>query len=716
MAFDVEKNLERLGRLLGTDEGFYTLALHSFIESFLRYEKGYGEEMRFPDLTWAFREELIRDRDGGFVEGLNVLGRLGQQHVFTNKVRHAFEPLDAQEAAAATHLFLKFCLLAGIAGHPQAGTLESGLDLWKGRTSITEQNSIIRQMQRELENLRKEKESFAAEQDAYRKLKARIGELQHQAAGLSMEIEKRTDISKRKDEKIDTLRAERKRLLDERDDLLREAEKYGRFEKYLRYLGRLSLYTRTRMDYEQSIAELTPEQEAAVENIRLKKDYLIRGGAGTGKSLVLIESLRRAAMQDELDFGENEQVVLVTFTRTLAKYNRYISRLLGLDLPLDIISTADKLFYDKLLGIEPEAVYDFGLLDRYIGEISLPPFLTPAEMFSEIENFIFGYGISRKEYLDDMIPRKGMRKRISRAQRGGVWGIAEELIARMESTKVYTKNYGRLKLLFYLEEHPEDREIRNISYLFLDEVQDLTPVALKICRELTRRAVIMAGDTGQSLYNYQPPFERAGLDLRGNTKVLKTNFRNTRQIHEFAERFRSLAPAPETAGGTEPFAFREGPLPEVYMAPSAQGLQDYLVRCLSIYLEELCYDPENVVILVPRNRELSAVAERLAGAGYESEVITGEDFDFAASGKVRLSTLHSSKGLDFPVVFLYLPYLHRLNHFGEQEEEAMLRNLVYVGITRGMDNVLIFAGAPGGGEEPISEADPILADLAGMGE
>jgi len=64
-------------------------------------------------------------------------------------------------------------------------------------------------------------------------------------------------------------------------------------ERYLRYLGRLSIYTRTRMDYEQSISQLTPEQEQIVASVNPQKSLLIRGGAGTGKSLVLIEALRQ---------------------------------------------------------------------------------------------------------------------------------------------------------------------------------------------------------------------------------------------------------------------------------------------------------------------------------------------------------------------------------------------------------------------------------------
>lgn len=222
-------------------------------------------------------------------------------------------------------------------------------------------------------------------------------------------------------------------------------KKFDELERYLSYLARLSLYTMTRLDYERSISQLTPEQEAVLSTIKLKKDFLIKGGAGTGKSLVLIECLRKAVIQNELDFGKNENVVLVTFTRTLAKYNRYISEIMGMDLPLDIISTVDTLFYKKLQLIYPETQYDFSLLESYFVRERTPDFLLPSEIISEVDNFLFANAITREEYLEKLIPRYGMRQRLSRQQRRIIWKVREEFVDNMETNRTYTQNYGRLE-------------------------------------------------------------------------------------------------------------------------------------------------------------------------------------------------------------------------------------------------------------------------------
>ncbi|MCK4543376.1 MAG: hypothetical protein KAU17_14175 [Spirochaetales bacterium] len=97
---------------------------------------------------------------------------------------------------------------------------------------------------------------------------------------------------------------------------------------------------------------------------------------------------------------------------------------------------------------------------------------------------------------------------------------------------------------------------------------------------------------------------------------------------------------------------------------------------------ELEYEPENITILVPRNVEIDRVGEYLSQHDIVTTRISGKDFSFSETGSVRLSTLHASKGLDFPVVMMYLPYLNRKPLYDEESTEKLLRNLVYVGMTR----------------------------------
>lgn len=689
----MDAKLDRLVRLLGSDQGFYILALHSFVEWYLRYEKGY-EEHYFHELTWRFRNELIQER-AGFVEGLNCLSGLARQHRFTNEVRHAFEAFDEEEARSATLLFLRFCGLIGLDHARQVKLLGRSLEVWKNRSTIMEQSAQLKTLERILKELKERNRDLLKQKEERDALKMQLREARLTVAQVDLELDRLKTRVESKDERIEALRRDRRYAKERQVELERSLEEYGDLEQYLRYLSRFSLYTRTRMDYEQLVSRLTPEQEEILANVGLDKHLFIKGGPGTGKSLVLIELIRRVLNQRELDFGEDASVVFITFTTTLAKYNEYLASLRKLEFPVKLVRTTDSLLYGKfrtLFGFDYS--YNFDFYEQFLAEHPPPPFFSRQEAESEIENFLFGHMVSREEYVEKMIPRTGMRKGLSREQRLLIWELRDAAVDAMEERKEVSKEYVRMRLAQYLLEHTEDTGIRDISYLFVDETQDLTAAAVTALNELSTRSMVFAADFDQSLYCFQNPFTRAGLNFQGRTRVLKTNFRNTVQIHAFAEEYRRRWADEEEATQEEsrPFPFREGPPPELYRGENPRELREQLLRKLKIYLYELKYEAENICVLVPNNSALEETAHFFEEAGIPAAPIKEREFRFDLRDRVRLGTLHSAKGLDFPVVLLYLPYIERKEYYNAEQTEKLIRNLIYVGMTRAMDCLDIFAG------------------------
>jgi DNA helicase II / ATP-dependent DNA helicase PcrA len=108
---------------------------------------------------------------------------------------------------------------------------------------------------------------------------------------------------------------------------------------------------------------------------------------------------------------------------------------------------------------------------------------------------------------------------------------------------------------------------------------------------------------------------------------------------------------------------------------------------------------ENLAELVAVGREfdesepqgsLEAFLERVSLVADADEIPDGSDPDAAEAGVVTLMTLHTAKGLEFPVVFLTgmedgtFPHLRALGDSKELEEE---RRLAYVGITRARERL-----------------------------
>ncbi len=718
--------LGRLVGLAGTDPGFYILAIHSFVEAYLSKEMDVVEEISFPDLLWRFREQILENAGNRFVQELYCLKNLSKQHHLTNRVRHAFHDSDGEEAVATTHLFVVFCALAGLADQPAVRELERSVQVWSQRTSVLEKSAALQALQAELQSVQEKNAELLTQLSEYQLSQVELKQLGLQVEQVDLELQKSRRSVEQKDTKIDELRAERRRLKEEQRQQAQKMRIFEQLSRYIDNLRRFSVYTRTRLDYERSLTRLTPEQLEAVEAVDGDHDILIRGGAGTGKSLVLIEALKKILTQDDFAFGGDypEKRLLLTFTRALARYDAYLAGVLGAASSAADVRTIDSFFYSCLRAANDDYRINYQILDELITKHNSTDFLSDAELTIEIEALIFGGLVTEGEYLEEVTLRRGMRQRLSRGQRAEVWKIRDALVAEMEERRQFSKNYSRLVLLRHLEgvgpggRPPERERLPRIRYLFLDETQDLTAADMRVLRLLTEGPMIMAGDREQALYGISSPYARAGISVTGRTRVLRTNFRNSCQIHALAEAFRRRGPG--TGGGPgaasspaasvatdDTVAFRDGPIPEVYRGDSKDSLLRLLVDKVRLFTEVLEYEEENLAVLVPRNREVDSVGEALSHAGFAWANVAHDEFSFESRGAIRISTLHSSKGLDFPVVLLFLPYLHRREQYDSEATERLLRNLVFVGLSRAMEHLCAFL-LPGD--------DPVLQDIVGAFE
>lgn len=689
-----KKNTERLARLLGSDEGFFALALHSFIEQLMKQlDPGLRYITDFPTKLDEFRLFLVNEGIDPSDLGKIIKG-IGQDHNVTNAVRHSFKALSREEVISMTYNFLRFCGLLSQDCLSGLACLEENVHkVWDRKQAPYQQQKELKRLEyelfisqrsnrhyeQELQELKKAEEQEQISRESYLDLKQALKTAQQQLGG--------------KDERIDQLRRE---LFNKKQEHRRAAEHLEEMEplkEHISYLQRLSTYSRTRREYEQNILRLSPDQEEALGKIRLQHDFLIKGCAGTGKTLVLLKAFEKAFSLEKQELGleqDEGKILLLTFTKALVRYDQYLSRILHANPDEGAIMTAESFFLSKLQAINPAWSVGYKVMEELSKHHNSLDFLDDKELQTEIEDFIFGGAVGKEEYIDQRIARKGLKKPLSQKQRRDVWDVADRIIQEMEERGVFSKNYAKLKILSYLEQHPKDNSYRDVRFIFVDEAQDLTAVELMTLKALAKRPVILAGDSDQTIYGFSSPYARAGINISGYTKILKLNFRNTVPIHSFAETYRTLSREESHDTSQCSTAFREGPVPELLLGKKKEILPALLDK-IDFFIQQLGYDPENICILAPTGREIKTAAGALAERGIAAETYKDNDFDFSNTGKVRLFTLHSSKGIDFPVVILYLPYLPYMGQksLDHAALEKIYHNLVYVACTRAMDHLII---------------------------
>ena len=478
-------------------------------------------------------------------------------------------------------------------------------------------------------------------------------------------------------------------------------DKFGHYENYISNLQRMLTYTRTRNDFEHSILRLTSEQQEAVDRIKFRKDYLVRGSAGTGKSLVLLKAVEKL-IDETKDEEYKPQITFVTFTTSLVKYNAYVAKLMEMGIAEENIKTADSFFKEILDYVIPKHYVNYS--DQYvnnykkiISDIIKNDYsnrnILADDVFNEATTFIWPNMITKEEYLDDMIERSGLKIALKHDQRVIYWNIISKLEEKLNQEKAWLPEYARIQVARNLKLQPLSEDDKFTDYIFIDEAQDLSICSMFCLKAVNRASIIMAGDKDQTIYQIQTPIIRSGIDITGNSLSLKTNFRNTIQINDVAEKYRKLIKGMNQE--SNPSSFRMGPPVELVdldvEKTYSQDLYELIAQRVKTCINELGYAAENICIILSdiKNQKPNKIMAELAKLGIDSEGI--KDKDYTIGGKVSLSTIQSCKGLDFPVVIMLADHRVHFNDskYDDETVERLQRNMFYVAMTRAMDMLTI---------------------------
>jgi hypothetical protein len=238
--------------------------------------------------------------------------------------------------------------------------------------------------------------------------------------------------------------------------------------------------------------------------------------------------------------------------------------------------------------------------------------------------------------------------------------------------------------------------------VLIDEGHDFEQEWLQLITQMVdpeTDSLLLLYDDAQSIYKKRSSLDfslsSVGVKARGRTTILKLNYRNTREILEFAYKFaqefisteesdKGDIPVivPESAGGT-------GPAPVFRLFGQQSEELDYIIRCVRKWLDN-GHSPNEIAIIVPSNKMADSIAERLGKADIDNHCLVGKEKKAAYNPTrpvVTVLTIHSSKGLEFETVVL--AGVDRVQFIAEELVDQV--RLIYVGMTRAKSQLLITA-------------------------
>ena len=280
------------------------------------------------------------------------------------------------------------------------------------------------------------------------------------------------------------------------------------------------------------------------------------------------------------------------------------------------------------------------------------------------------------------------------------------------------------------------RILKEFKILIVDEFQDVDETQFEFIQHVKCISpdcqIIAIGDLAQNIYRFRGTSNeflktllKKVIDPTLKTFQLTTNFRSTRSILSFAN---SIFEEQIKGGHILPMYAKpdaeQGPKPKYYEYAINPGsgtgeYEELVARELFKLIERAKSQRKSIVLIFPKLKSPSfhyvtgflrdfsrqkAYAFKFHQIAKEDETCETSEFTYDPRDEdspVQISTLHSSKGLEWDIVALVniSDAIYYIND-NEEDTEAFIAektNLTYVGVTRAMEELYIFANANSGG-------------------
>ena len=408
---------------------------------------------------------------------------------------------------------------------------------------------------------------------------------------------------------------------------------------------------------------------------------LVIAGAGTGKTKTLVEKVNTVIRKGKI---KPEQILILTFSKKAAEEIKDRVKQSAGEMA-DLINSST--FHSFCLKFLKESIEPFLEISDYRK--------FPDIIDSELKNELM-YEFIKESYSDFLgIPVDVVQYILDNYENLAIWQkkkldklqITEKIKGLRESYSLFKKEKNLIEfedLIDYsidiLQNFGDIRRVINnrYRYIFIDEFQDTSENNFELIKLLLSRGspnLFVVGDDWQSIYGFRNARIEYIVGMKGffpkvNIFKLKVNYRSRKEIVSISNRFirknryrtrKKLKSYKGKGGHVQGLAVREH-LSEI--------------KHITEIIDDNIHKSDVIAVLYRNNWQGIQISKKLEN--YST---------YIKSGKIKLMTIHSSKGLEFHTVIIsgvadrILP-----DRTSDIEEE---RRLFYVALTRAKERLYI---------------------------
>ena len=476
---------------------------------------------------------------------------------------------------------------------------------------------------------------------------------------------------------------------------------------------------------ESMLLRLDDSQRPFVNQFEITKPsgpWMLKGGPGSGKSTVILNCIRGLLEQgsSSLDLeGAEQSILFTTFTKSLVSAAGHLVESFDIGksrFVFEAVNT-DKLVTRHLPrswdGIRPVIQSDRICQEFIVSAIEQcskkdKKFVFTSRdgafLIDEIEWVVLGDNIhSQEEYI--AADRRGRGRILGKNQRAQVWNFYQALLIQLRG--------ARRCLISQRLVAAEKVAKPTYDYVFIDEAQDLKPVAIRCLLKLAKdsKNVFLTADANQTIYGASMTWKKVSkaLNFRGRTKILRMNYRTTTDVWKAIKPIAANLPdIDRETMDAEPVYI--GSPPTLAHVSSLEEEANVLSSWIRSYLIRHRLPASCAAILCPTNKHCCAL-QNLLDKQLRAKAFSTGNLDLSYSG-VKLLTMHAAKGLQFPIVVVTglekgkMPW----PAYGGMDKDEQVRKqqrLFFVACSRAMRRLLV-CGSKDRPSEFLSYLDPDL--------